>query len=132
MLTLEKKKAVRTADQMAKAAMKALAVNDLQANGLGTDIKVRIEYMGVSHNLIATPTVKLETGEIGFYCGARGRSALPFEINGKDPFSFGLGINVSTGFGIEGHEAILKKWGLTLVEQGKTENEVLDEGETTN
>lgn len=135
MVTIEKKKAVRTADQMAKAAMKALAISDLQANGLGTEVKVTVEYMGIRHSLLGTPTVKLETGEIGFYCGARGRSALPFETRDKDgkerSFSFGMGLNVSTGFGIENHEAILKKYNLELVPAGKSENDQLDEGETT-
>jgi hypothetical protein len=118
---------VRSPKQLAKAAMKQAGVRELQKAGLDTEIRLSIEYMGQRHTLTGRPTVKLETGQIGFYAAGNGPNRVQFNGSEKVPLlSFSVGCNVGTGNMIEDWRNILQQHGLAVPTE-----EDLDAGEST-
>ena len=124
---------VRTPEQMAKAALKLLATDQLTSNHLAQEATVTVRYMGIDHVLTALPTVNVKTGQLMFYCGAQGRNRLGFEpsaVRGTDweKLSFGVGVNIQTGIVVDGIEAVQAQYGIT---PGGDADEDLEAGETT-
>ena len=70
------KERVRTPKEMAKAAMKSRALDELSALGLDSTAKVTVEYMGISHTLEGKVTVNVDNGQIMFFFGG----TTPFEL----------------------------------------------------
>jgi hypothetical protein len=127
-----KSKGERTPEQLAKAAMKQVALKELARASLDASAKVTFEYMGISHTLPATPTVNVKTGQIMFHFGAVGANRLPFEGIGPQAcpdLSVGLGGNAMTGLEIEGWQEIRTKYGLGAVDTDG--EETLSAGEST-
>ena len=120
----------RTPVQMAKAAMKQAALAELHLVGLAPTANITVEYMGIKHSVVATPTVNVDNGQIMFHFGAVGANRLPFG-NAKDvgTLSFGLGGNLMTGLQIEKHTQYLAQYGLST--QDAETDESLSAGETT-
>jgi len=123
----------RTPAQMAKSAMKEVALEEMRGAELPLTAEVRVTYNGISHTFIANPTVNVEKGSISLNYGATGvnRKDFGIELEGK-PALMGVNGNVLTGLAIplSAFNGIRERYGLEAIQPEPTEDE-LSAGEET-
>lgn len=128
MQAMPTKEKVRTPKEMAKAAMKLRATDELHASGLDTTARITVDYMGISHVVDGKVTVNVDNGQIMFNFGAN----TPFELESEGneiTLNGRLQANLFTRQSIENWKEIREKYlGKAVV---SVEDEELDRDEVT-
>lgn len=126
LVAVERKKTVRTPEQLAKWHAKQAAIGELKGAGLPDHATITVDYGGKKYELRADVTVNIKSGQVMFYAGANGTKRMPFTF-GKNTLEMGFGANLFTGTSIDSLDEIRAAAGLPKLDKGEPVKGASDE-----